>query len=132
MKEPRWLSREIVMALHAQLLAEHGGREGIRDPAMLESALARPRNRFAYGKTGLAGLAAAYGFGLCRNHPFVDGNKRVALAAIDVFLQLQGRELVAPEPEVAERILALAAGRLTERKLEAWVRKRTRKIRPRS
>ena len=121
-----------MLALHAQVLAEHGGREGVRDRAMLESALARPRNRFAYGKTGLAALAAAYGFGLCRNHPFVDGNKRVALAAMDVFLQLQGRELVAPEPEVARTILALAAGRLTEAKLEAWVRKRTRRVRPRA
>jgi death-on-curing protein len=132
LKEPRWLSREIVLALHAQVLAEHGGRERIRDRATLESALARPRDRFAHRKTGLAGLAAAYGFGLCRNHPFVDGNKRVALAAIDVFLQLQGRELSAPEPEVAERILALAAGSLTEPRLEAWVRKRTRKLRPRA
>jgi death-on-curing protein len=130
LKEPRWLSGEIVVALHAQILAEHGGRPGVRDRAMLESALARPRNRFAYRRTGLAGLAAAYGFGLCGDHPFTDGNKRVALAATDVFLQLQGRELSAPEPEVAERVLALAAGRLTEPELEAWVRKRMRRIRP--
>lgn len=132
MKEPVWLTADIVCALHSQLLAEHGGQEGIRDRGLLESALARPRNRFAYEREGLAGLAAAYGFGLCRNHPFLDGNKRVAFAAMDVFLQLQGRTLAAPEPEAVERILALASGHMTEKELEAWVRKRMKRVSPRA
>ena len=129
MKEPRRLTVEIVLALHAQVLAEHGGSDGLRDRGVLESALGRPRNRIAYGKADLPALAASLAFGLCRNHPFVDGKKRVALAALDVFLQLQGRELVAPEIEAADTILALAAGELTEKALAAWVRRRMKKLR---
>jgi death-on-curing protein len=128
MKEPRWLTADIVLAIHAQLLAEHGGSAGLRDRGALESALGKPRNRFAYGKAALPDLAASLAFGLGRNHPFVDGNKRVALACLDVFLQLQGRELVAPEVEAADTILALAEGSLTEKALAAWVRRRTKKL----
>ncbi len=121
MKRPRWLSKSVVLAIHGELLVEHGGPGGVRDEGALESALARPRNALAYGSAGLAELAAAYGFGLARNHSFVDGNKRVALAAMDVFLQLNGHELAVTEPEAVVVIRDLAAGRLTETALAAWV-----------
>jgi death on curing protein len=121
MNEPRWLTRELVIAIQSELIAEHGGRARIRDEALLESALARPQNARAYGRPSLAELGAAYCFGLARNHPFVDGNKRTALAALDVFLLMNGHELDCPEPEAVHVILELAAGRLTEAELAAWV-----------
>src|ERR1051326_6019571 len=97
MTEPRWLDLHIVLDLHTEQLALLGGPEEIRDLGLLESALARPQNKFAYGETDLAALAAAYGFGIARNHPFVDGNKRTALAALIVFLNLNKLDLDAPQ-----------------------------------
>ena len=91
MSEPEWLDIDIVLDFHAEQLALFGGADGIRDRGLLESALARPINKFGYGETWLAALAAAYGFGIARNHPFIDGNKRTALAACLVFLQINGR-----------------------------------------
>ena len=96
MNEPVWLDIDIVLDFHVEQLALFGGADGIRDRGLLESALARPINKFGYGETGLAALAAAYGFGIARNHPFIDGNKRTALASIIVFLGLNGVDLDAP------------------------------------
>ncbi len=121
MKEPLWLTGTVVTALHEALIARHGGLDGVRDHGRLDSALARPRNLLAYGEPSLEQLAASYAFGLTRNHPFVDGNKRVALAAIDVFLQLNGKELIAPEPEAVVVIRELAAGEIDEAALAAWI-----------
>jgi death-on-curing protein len=121
MTEPEWLDLDIVIDFHAEQLALFGGAEGMRDLGLLESALARPVNKFAYGERGIAALAAAYGFGIARNHPFVDGNKRTALAAMIVFLGLNGVDLAASQEEVTAVILSLAAGEITEELLARWI-----------
>jgi len=119
--EPVWLSPELVIAIHDEQLAEFGGAHGWRDAGALESALARPLNRYHYGTTELASLAAAYGFGLSRNHAFVDGNKRTALLAIETFLGLNGVDFDVPEPEAVVMMLALAAGEVDEDGLASWI-----------
>jgi death-on-curing protein len=119
--EPVWLSLELVIAIHDEQLAEFGGASGLRDAGALESALARPLNRYHYGNTDLASLAAAYGFGLLRNHAFVDGNKRTALLAIVTFLGLNDLEFDVPEPEVVVMMLALASGEIDEDGLASWI-----------
>jgi death-on-curing protein len=119
--EPVWLSPELVIAIHDEQLAEFGGASGLRDAGALESALARPLNRYHYGNTELASLAAAYGFGLSRNHAFVDGNKRTALLAIVTFLGLNGVEFDVPEPEAVVMMLAVAAGEVDEEGLALWI-----------
>ena len=122
MTEPEWLDVDIMIDVHAEQLALFGGPDGVRDSGLLESALARPINKFAYGETDLASLAAAYGFGIAKNHPFVDGNKRAAFASIIVFLGLNGVDF-APLPEAATAIiLALAAGEVSEESLARWIR----------
>jgi death-on-curing protein len=122
MNEPIWLDVEILIDLHAEQLALFGGPDGIRDQGMLASALGRPINKFTYGETDLAALAAAYAFDIARNHPFVDGNKRAAFGAIIVFLGLNDLDfLVAPENATA-MILALAAGEVNEEGLTRWIR----------
>lgn len=121
MTEPKWLSRDIAVAIHGELIAEHGGLSGVRDEGLLESALARANNRHAYGEPSLYEVAAAYGFGLARNHPFLDGNKRIALASIDVFLQLNGFALAASEVETVAVIRDLAAGEIDEEELTRWI-----------
>jgi death-on-curing protein len=121
MSEPRWLDVDIVLDFHAEQLALFGGADGIRDRGLLESALARPINKFAYGETDLAVLAAAYGFGIARNHPFVDGNKRSALAAMIVFLGLNHIDLDAPQETATAIILGLAVGEITEEVLARWI-----------
>lgn len=122
MTEPEWLNIEIMLDVHAEQLALFGGADGVRDPGLLESALARPINKFAYGETDLASLAAAYAFGIARNHPFVDGNKRAAFASLIVFLGLNGIDF-APRPEAATAImLSLAAGELGEEGIGRWIR----------
>jgi len=126
-KEPEWLSLDIVVDVHAEILGQFGGRDGLRDRGLLESALARPVNKFHYGERDLAALAAAYAFGLARDHAFVDGNKRVALAALIVFLGLNGSDFVAPEPEATAMMLALAAGQAGEDLLAHWIREHWRK-----
>src|SRR4051812_7955756 len=98
------------MAAHAEQLTEHGGGEGVRDPNMLESAMARPRNLAVYGNPDVADLAAAYAFGIARNHPFVDGNKRSAAVVSEAFLSLNRHELQASDAELVVAFLALAAG----------------------
>ncbi len=124
--EPRWLTRAMAVALHDESLALFGGMSGIRDEGLLDSAIARPRNRHAYEPgVGLTRLAAAYGFGLARNHPFVDGNKRVAVLAVAVFLTLNGRRFDPDEADEVQTILALAAGELDEDALARWIEENT-------
>src|SRR5918992_3875123 len=122
MQEPAWLSRQVVEILHIEQIAEHGGRPGLRDEAALESALARPRQLFTYEEeVALPHLAAALCIGLARGHPFVDGNKRVALLASYAFLAINGRRLEADETQTAETIELVAAGRLSEKRLTSWI-----------
>ncbi|HSH74638.1 MAG TPA: type II toxin-antitoxin system death-on-curing family toxin [Longimicrobiales bacterium] len=123
MTEPRWLSLVHILAIHTDQIQAHGGSLGIRDRGLSESALERPRNRFQYDPDAdLAALTAAYGFGVSGNHPFVDGNKRVAFQAMYLFLGLNGFRIDAPEEEVVSLILALASGELDEPLLADWVR----------
>lgn len=122
MDEPIWLSRQVVEILHFEQIAEHGGRPGLRDENALESALARPRQLFTYrGNATLPRLAAALCIGLAKGHPFVDGNKRVALLATYSFLAINGLFLDADETETAETIEAIAAGHLGEAALTRWI-----------
>ena len=123
MKEPRWVLREAVLALHERLLAEFGGLSGVRDVGLFDSALARPQQLLAYGQPDLADLAAAYAFGLVRNHPFFDGNKRIGFATAVLFLDLNGREFAAAEVDAVVQTLALAAGALDEPGYAAWLRR---------
>jgi death-on-curing protein len=124
MIEPRWVLEDVALAVHQMLLAEHGGSPGIRDKSLLDSALARPKQRLAYEPDStLFELAASYSFGIAKNHPFIDGNKRVALAVGAVFLELNGFELDAPEPEAVIMFEQLAAGNLAEAELADWFKK---------
>ncbi len=127
MKEPAWLLRETVVALQEQLLAAFGGATGVRDQGLRDSALARPENRFAYGSPTVFDLAAAYAFGLVKNHPFVDGNKRIGFAAAVVFLEANGYRFDADEADAVVRTLALAAGAMTESKYSDWLKTGTRR-----
>jgi death on curing protein len=122
MTEPFWLTALMVIAIHDEQLAIHGGAAGLRDHALLESALDRPRNKWAYEHAGLPELAAAYGYGIARNHPFVDGNKRTALLAIYTFLGVNDVDFIVPEADAAAIILALAAGEVSEDSLARWIR----------
>lgn len=121
MKEPIWLELTVVLAIHDEQLAEHGGRPGVRDHAALDSALSRPKHRFAYGSTSLAGLAASLAFGISRNHPFIDGNKRTSLVVAELFLTLNAVELRATDADCVATFFALAAGELSEEQLAAWL-----------
>lgn len=120
--EPWWLGEQVALALHDRQLAEHGGPGGLRDGGALASALARPVNRWAYGEDDLAVLAAAYGFGICSNHPFTDGNKRTAWVSIRLFLRMNGVTLAYTEREAVELVFALAAGEISEAELAQWLR----------
>ena len=126
--EPQWLSRIVVDAIHTDQLREHGGLPGIRDENVLESALARPQQKWHYAeKTDIASLAAGYGFGLVKNHPYRDGNKRVGFLAIVTFRGINGHDLQATDAEVIAEILALADGRISEEELTAWIREHSTK-----
>jgi death on curing protein len=121
--EPTWLDRAILEVLHTDQIQEHGGSLGIRDEGLLESALARPQHKWHYDHaTDLATLASAYAFGIAKNHPFIDGNKRAALVALYTFLALNGFELEAPEPEAVTVIVGTADGSLSEEVLASWIR----------
>jgi death-on-curing protein len=122
MSEPFWLTRQIIIAIHDEQLAIHGGASGLRDEGMLESALDRPRNRWADVQSEPAELAAAYAFGISRNHLFVDGNKRTSLLALYTFLGVNGIDFVVAEADAAAIILALAAGEVSEESLTRWIR----------
>lgn len=117
-----WLTRPFILALHDRLLADHGGAGGIRDDGLLDSALARPRQKVAYGEPDVFDLAAAYAAGFAGNHPFVDGNKRVALMAAFTFLRLSGCRMVAPEAETVRVVESLAGGALGEEAFADWLR----------
>ena len=117
-----WVEKTTVVAIHEEQLAEHGGAKGLRDEALLESALARPRNLAAYGDPDIADLAAAYGFALARNHAFGDGNKRSAFVASELFLELNGHMLDAGDIECVVTMLALASGDLDESSFADWIR----------
>ena len=124
MDEPVWVDRLVIDAVHLDQLREHGGLQGVRDENVLESALARARNKWAYDAgSDPATLAAAYGYGLATNYPYQDGNKRIAFLAMAIFLGLNGWDLDAPEIEVVSTMLAAAAGRCSEPELTEWLRK---------
>jgi death on curing protein len=122
MSEPFWLTRQIIVAIHDEQLTIHGGASRLRDEGMLESALDRPRNKWAHEQADLPELAAAYAFGIARNHPIVDGNKRTSLLALYTFLGVNGVDFIVPEAEAAAIILALAAGEVNEESLTRWIR----------
>ena len=124
MKEPVWLTRLVVEAVHFDQIHEHGGLHGLRDEGLLESALARPQHKWTYKRRpDLVSLAAAYGYGIVRNHPFRDGNKRIAFLAMVIFVGLNGFDLDAEETDVVTAMVTAASGQLTERQLANWVRK---------
>ena len=121
-QEPVWLETEVAQAIHDRQLAEHGGAAGVRDAGALESALARPVNRWAYGEDDRCLLAAAYAFGIARNHPFADGNKRTAWVLARLFLRLNDVGLVFEPDDAIRVVLSLAAGELSEDELADWFR----------
>ena len=122
MQDLKWLGLDAVLAMHARQLAEHGGGEGVRDKGLLESALQRPLNKTAYGSPDVFDLAAAYAYGIARNHPFVDGNKRTALVASRTFLIINGFQITATQEDRLTTFLSLASGDLAEDALAAWYR----------
>lgn len=122
MTEPFWLTVEMVLDAHSEQLAIFGGPDGVRDRGLLESAVDRPRNKVAYGETDLPALAAAYAFGIARNRPLVDGNKRAAFASIIMFLAINDIDFLAPEAQATVIILDLAAGEVSEESLARWIR----------
>lgn len=127
MKQPVWVRRDVVLAFHERLLAEHGGSAGIRDEGLLDSALGRPENLFAYGTPTLFDLSASYAFGLVKNHPFIDGNKRIGFATAALFLGINGVHFDASEVEVVLHTLALAAGEMSEAEYAVWLKANSRK-----
>ena len=118
----RWINKGALLLLHGESLAEHGGLSGMRDEGLLDSALARPLNRVAYGTPDIAELAATYGVGLAKNHPFVDGNKRAAFLAVGLFLALNGYRLGVSELDATQTMLNVAAGEIDETDFAAWLR----------
>ena len=128
MMEPVWVATEVVLSVHAALIARYGGIGGVRDAGFLDSALARPPNLLAYAQPTLFGPAAVYCAGVVRNHPFIDGNKRVGLAVADIFLQLNGYEIMASEPEAVFMIRDLAAGEIDEGALAEWIAARAEAV----
>ncbi len=129
MKEPVWVLEDIVLAIHTMLLSEHGGGSGIRDEGLLKSALARPKQKFSYNSdTSIFELAAAYSFGIARNHPFVDGNKRAAFTIGTLFLELNDYKLTASEANAAITFENLASGEIDENKLEQWFKEQSSKV----
>lgn len=128
MSGPIWVRADVLKLLHSESIAEHGGADGLRDEGLFESALARPRNLFGYGVDDPVRLAAAYAFGLAKNHAFIDGNKRVAFIACAMFLRLNGLRLVAEQNDAVLTLLALAAGDLDEDALADWVRRHARPV----
>jgi death on curing protein len=121
-REPVWLSRTVVDAMHADQVREHGGLPGVRDDNVLESALARARQKWTYGERDVAVLAAAYGYGIVTSHPYRDGNKRIGFLALVTFLGVNGHDFDTTDADVVTTIVELAAGRLTESELARWIR----------
>ena len=127
MKTPVWVLREVVSMLHEQSLAEFGGAAGVRDEGLLDSALGKPQNLLAYGQPNLFDLAASYAFGIVKNHPFIDGNKRAGFVVAVVFLELNGYRFHASEVDSALRTLALAAGEMTEGAYAEWLKQNSQR-----
>jgi death-on-curing protein len=123
MKEPIWLQKNVVIAFHEILLVEHGGLSGMRDEGLLDSALGRPINQYFYESANICQLAAAYAWGIARNHPFLDGNKRTAFLSMKTFLLRNGIKLVPPKSEAIHKFIALAAGDVEEEGLAKWIKK---------
>lgn len=121
-KEPKWVSKQSVLAIHEKLLADHGGAPGLLDEGLLDASLASPKNRFAYERADILRLAAAYAYAINQNHPFTDGNKRVSLTVAGVFLELNGFRLDASEQDAAAAILALSSGEMSEQQFAEWLR----------
>jgi death-on-curing protein len=128
MREPIWITEDFALAIHERQLAEHGGGSGIRDRAMFESAMARPEQLFAYGggEVDIPEMAAAYAFGLARNHPFVDGNKRTAYVVCRTFLVINGWDLVGSIEERYAAFIAMSSSEMDERAFKAWLRSHAR------
>lgn len=118
----RWIDKRLLLILHDESLAEHGGASGLRDEGLLDSALARPLNLVAYGEPDIADLAASYGVGLAKNHPFVDGNKRAAFLSVGLFLGLNGHRLTATQADATLTVFGMAAGEISEEQFAAWIR----------
>jgi death-on-curing protein len=130
MKESRWILPEIIHAIHDEQLSAHGGLDGIRDLGLIESALARPRNKYSYDESvTIPQLAATYCYGLAKNHGFLDGNKRVAAVACELFLHLNSHTLAAEDTELVEIILSVAAGSMTEKALARWIGQHAKRAR---
>ncbi len=129
MRKWAWIERSVILAAHDEQLAEHGGSGGLRDAGLLDSALARPLNRAAYGKPDAAELAAAYAYGLATNHPFVDGNKRTAFVSLELFLKLNGHELTTDDTQCVVTMLAVAAGTMKEAALADLIRRNSKQRR---
>ena len=129
--EPAWISEELVIAVHARQITEHGGSAGIRDKTLLQSALARPQQLYAYGNPSpdIAALAASLAYGIAKNHPFVDGNKRTAAVLCELFITVNGMSLEASDQEMLNVFLALAEGSLNENQLANWIRPRLIQLR---
>ena len=117
-----WIEEAVVWAIHEAQLTEHGGSAGVRDAGLLHSALARPHNLFAYGSPDIADCAAAYGYGLARNHPFIDGNKRTAFVCVELFIELNRKRLIVDDADCVQIMLAVAAGEIEETAFAAWLR----------
>ncbi len=128
-KEPAWLTVEAVLAMHEQLVAEHGGDAGVRNLGLLDSALAAPKHHYTYGERDLFVLATAYAYGITRNHPFIDGNKRTAFLAAYTFLGINGWELIAPEHEVVRVVVGLSDRSMSAEAFADWLRTACRKPR---
>lgn len=122
-----WIDATVIQAIHEEQLAEHGGSAGLRDHGLLESALARPQNLAAYGEPDIAACAAAYGYGLSRNHPYIDGNKRTAFVAVELFLFLNAHVLEAADADCVLTMLKVAEGSMSEEKFAAWIRENSKK-----
>ena len=127
MTEPRWIDKRALLLLHDEDLAGHGGLPGLRDEGLLDSALARPLNLLAYGEPSMAALAAAYAFGIARNHPFADGNKRAAFLATGLFLGINRISFKPDKVDAYQVYIALAAGEVSEEELAAWIDRNSRK-----
>jgi death-on-curing protein len=127
-KTPRWISKQAVLAIHGRLLAEHGGAPGLLDEGLLDAALASPKNHFAYEREDILRLAAAYAYALTQNHPFADGNKRVALTVAGVFLELNGFRLDASEQDAAQATRALSSREIDEVEFATWLRRCSSKL----
>ena len=130
-REPKWISKQSVLAFHEKLLADHGGAPGLLDEGLLDAALASPKNHFAYEQVDVFRLAAAYAYAINRNHPFTDGNKRVALTVAGVYLELNGFRLDASEQDAAAATVALSSGEMDEGQFAEWLRASCSTLRPR-